>query len=125
MQKSPLIGGFALSAMVLGWPVGATVGVRGFRRFGVRAVLRVGGALVPAGAVVFIVSSTSTVRRLSRALDRSSSVWGWASSAAPRSILIQEIVDWSSSVRKRDRVLSVRAQLSRQHVWGDGVRRGA
>src|ERR1700721_2350585 len=44
MQKSPLIGGFALSAMVLGWPVGATVGVRsGLKRFGVRAMLRVGG----------------------------------------------------------------------------------
>ena len=42
MQKSPLIAGFALSAMVLGWPVGATIGVRGFRRFGVRAVLRTG-----------------------------------------------------------------------------------
>ena len=39
MQQSPLIGGFALSAMVLGWPIGATVGVRvGLRRFGVRAM---------------------------------------------------------------------------------------
>ena len=41
MQQSPLIGGFALSAMVLGWPIGATVGVRvGLRRFGVRAMLQ-------------------------------------------------------------------------------------
>src|SRR5271156_5304393 len=56
MQKSPLIGGFALSAMVLGWPVGATVGVRsGLKRFGVRAVLRVGGMLVAGGSLVFLV----------------------------------------------------------------------
>ena len=54
MQQSPLIAGFALSAMVLGWPVAATIGVRvGFRRFGVRAVLRAGGVLVPAGAARF------------------------------------------------------------------------
>src|SRR5258708_31316720 len=56
MQKSPLIGGFALSAMVLGWPVGATVGVRsGLKRFGVRAMLRVGGVLIPLGALVFLL----------------------------------------------------------------------
>src|SRR5277367_2375009 len=55
MQKSPLIAGFALSAMVLGWPVGATIGVRGFKRFGVRTVLRTGGLLVPAGASVFVI----------------------------------------------------------------------
>ena len=94
MQKSPLIAGFALSAMVLGWPVGATIGVRGFRRFGVRAVLRVGGALVPAGAVVFVLLNRenspmvaglgSLVVGLGMGLLSSASI-----------ILIQEIVDWS------------------------------
>ena len=94
MQKSPLIGGFALSAMVLGWPVGATVGVRGFRRFGVRAVLRVGGALVPAGAVVFIVLnqySSPIVAGLGSLIVGLG--MGLLSSASI--ILIQEIVDWS------------------------------
>src|SRR5580700_12302998 len=51
MQQSPLVGGFALSAMVLGWPIGSTIGIRaGFKRFGVRAVLRAGGVLMPLGA---------------------------------------------------------------------------
>ncbi len=94
MQKSPLIAGFALSAMVLGWPVGATIGVRGFRRFGVRAVLRAGGALVPVGASVFVLLSAdsspiaaglgSLIVGLGMGLLSSSSI-----------ILIQEIVDWS------------------------------
>src|ERR1700722_16618136 len=58
MQQSALIGGFALSAMVLGWPIGATVGVRvGLKRFGVRSVLRVGGLLVAAGSVCFFFST--------------------------------------------------------------------
>src|SRR5271165_502429 len=94
MQKSPLIAGFALSAMVLGWPVGATIGVRGFRRFGVRAVLRTGGVLVPVGASVFVLLSAdsspvvaglgSLIVGLGMGLLSSASI-----------ILIQEIVDWS------------------------------
>ena len=94
MQKSALIGGFALSAMVLGWPIGATVGVRFFRRFGVRAVLRVGGVLIPLGAVVFlfldgesspiVAGLGSLVVGLGMGLSSSSSI-----------ILIQEIVNWS------------------------------
>ena len=94
MQKSPLIAGFALSAMVLGWPVGATIGVRGFRRFGVRAVLRLGGALVPAGALVFILlrqESSPIVAGLGSLVVGLG--MGLLSSASI--ILIQEIVDWS------------------------------
>ena len=86
MQKSPLIGGFALSAMVLGWPIGATVGVRvGFRRFGVRAVLRVGGVLLPLGSLVFHRPRRGEFahRRGPWLARRRASAW--ASPAAPRS----------------------------------------
>ncbi len=54
MGRSPLIAGFSLSGMVLGWPIGATLSARLWARFGVRAILRVGGALVPLGALVFV-----------------------------------------------------------------------
>jgi MFS family permease len=95
MQKSPLIAGFALSAMVLGWPVGATVGVRvGLRRFGVRAVLRVGGVLVVAGALVFILlnqDSSPIVAGLGSLIVG----LGMGLSSSASIILIQEIVDWS------------------------------
>ena len=94
MQKSPLVAGFALSSMVLGWPIGATTGVRGFRRFGVRAVLRLGGALVPAGALVFILlrqESSPIVAGLGSLIIGLG--MGLLSSASI--ILIQEIVDWS------------------------------
>ena len=94
MQKSPLIGGFALSAMVLGWPIGATVGVRGFRRFGVRSVLRVGGALIPLGSLVFLVlngESSPIVAGLGSLVVG----LGMGLSSSASIILIQEIVDWS------------------------------
>jgi MFS family permease len=94
MQKSPLIAGFALSAMVLGWPVGATVGVRGFRRFGVRAVLRVGGVLVPAGSLVFIVLNQDT-SPIVAGLGSLVVGLGMGLLSSASIILIQEIVDWS------------------------------
>src|SRR5580692_7901684 len=94
MQQSPLIGGFALSAMVLGWPIGATVGVRGFRRFGVRSVLRVGGVLIPLGSLVFLVlngESSPIVAGLGSLVIG----LGMGLSSSASIILIQEIVDWS------------------------------
>ena len=122
MQQSPLIGGFALSAMVLGWPIGATVGVRGFRRFGVRSVLRVGGVLIPLGAIVFLF------------LNRESSpiVAGLGSLVVGlRHGPFQQRLDHPDSgnrrlvrARKRDRILPLRSQ-PRQHLRRDGVWRSA
>ena len=81
--------------MVLGWPVGATVGVRvGFKRFGVRAVLRVGGVLVPLGSLVFLVlnrDSSPIVAGLGSLVVG----LGMGLSSSASIILIQEIVDWS------------------------------
>src|SRR3984893_3787188 len=94
MQKSPLIGGFALSAMVLGWPIGATVGVRGFRRFGVRSVLRVGGVLIPLGSLVFLVLNAES-SPIVAGLGSLVIGLGMGLSSSASIILIQEIVDWS------------------------------
>jgi len=93
-QQSPLVAGFALSVMVLGWPIGATAGVRGFRRFGVRSVLRLGGLLVPAGAVIFVFlnrESSPIVAGLGSLVVG----LGMGLSSSASIILIQEIVDWS------------------------------
>src|SRR5271165_7230956 len=54
MQRPPLVAGFALSAMVLGWPIGATISSRIWARIGLRPVLRAGAALIPLGALVFV-----------------------------------------------------------------------
>ncbi|WP_267381299.1 MULTISPECIES: MDR family MFS transporter [unclassified Sphingomonas] len=52
---SALVAGFTLTAMVLGWPIGATLAARNFARFGLRPTLVFGGALLPVGAVAFVV----------------------------------------------------------------------
>ncbi len=54
LGQSALVAGFALTMMVLGWPVGATLAARNFSRFGLRATLLFGAALLPVGALAFV-----------------------------------------------------------------------
>ena len=94
MQQSPLIAGFALSVMIFGWPVGATLGVRVFQRVGLRLVLRVGGLLVPAGSIIFLflhAESSPIVAGLGSLIVG----LGMGILSASSIILIQEIVSWS------------------------------
>ena len=96
MQKSPLIAGFALSAMVLGWPIGATLSAyagssgSAFARSCAPAAL-----LVPVGAFVFVVLSRGQLARSPPASDRSIVGLGMGLLSSASIILIQEIVDWS------------------------------
>ena len=54
MGRSALVAGFATTAMVLGWPIGATLAAKNFARFGLRPTLLFGSVLLPAGALVFV-----------------------------------------------------------------------
>ncbi|WP_062012882.1 MDR family MFS transporter [Aureimonas sp. AU4] len=57
LGQSALVAGFTLTAMVLGWPVGATIAARNFKRFGLRPTLVFGAVLLPVGAIAFLVLS--------------------------------------------------------------------
>ena len=94
MQRAPLIAGFALSAMVLGWPIGATLSSRLWRRFGVRTVLRTGAALIPLGALVFVFLKPETPPVVAGAGSALVGL-GMGLSSSASIVLIQEIVDWS------------------------------
>lgn len=54
MNRSVLVAGFALTMVVLGWPIGATLAARTFNRFGLRPILLFGALLMPVGASVFL-----------------------------------------------------------------------
>jgi MFS family permease len=94
MGRPPLTAGFALSAMVLGWPIGATLSPRLWSRFGLRNVLRAGSALIPIGALAFVFLRADTspaVAGIGSALVG----FGMGLSSSASIVLIQEIVAWS------------------------------
>ncbi len=53
LHRTPLVAGFALTMMLVGWPAGATWSAKSMVRLGLRPLLILGGGIVPLGAVVF------------------------------------------------------------------------
>ncbi|HTR12097.1 MAG TPA: MDR family MFS transporter [Roseiarcus sp.] len=94
MGKSPLTAGFALSAMVLGWPIGATLSSRLWKIFGVRSILRAGAALVPLGALVFLFLQADTPPVVA-GIGSAILGFGMGLSSSASIVLIQEIVEWA------------------------------
>jgi EmrB/QacA subfamily drug resistance transporter len=54
LGRSALVAGFALTVMVLGWPIGATLSARNIHRLGLRRTVLIGAALLPIGSVLFL-----------------------------------------------------------------------
>ena len=54
MGKSPIIAGFALSLMSIGWVIGATVAGKVMFKYGFRRIAVVGGIWILIGSVFFI-----------------------------------------------------------------------
>ncbi|MGX5719055.1 MDR family MFS transporter [Shinella zoogloeoides] len=55
LNRSPLVAGFALTMLLLGWPCGATIASRQFTRFGLRPLMVAGSLLIPLGTFLFIL----------------------------------------------------------------------
>jgi MFS family permease len=94
LNRSALVAGFALTMMVMGWPVGATLAARNFGRFGLRGILLFGAAVMPAGAIAFVLLDQNA----SPVLAGTGSIvmglgMGFFSTAAI--VLIQDSVGWA------------------------------
>ena len=94
LRQTPLVAGFTLTLMVLGWPIGATTAARNFVRFGLRPTLLFGAALLPLGAVTFVTLGKAT----SPAVAAGGSIvvglgMGFLSSTAI--VIIQDSVAWA------------------------------
>jgi EmrB/QacA subfamily drug resistance transporter len=94
MQKSALTAGFALSVMVLGWPMGATLAGRVLNRFGLRPILLTGGLLVPVGTLVFVALQPD-YSPVFAGIGSWTVGFGMGLLSSASIVLIQEIVDWS------------------------------
>jgi len=93
MGHSPLIAGFMLTAMVLGWPIAATLGARNFARFGLPPILVAGAALLPVGAVAFVVL-TPAVSPLVAGAGSLVMGFGMGFLSTAAIVLIQDSVGW-------------------------------
>ncbi len=94
MRQSALTAGFALSVMVLGWPIGATLASRMLTRLGVRPVLLAGGLLIPVGALVFVLLDPDGPPFIA-GVGSLIVGFGMGLLSTASLVLIQEIVDWS------------------------------
>jgi EmrB/QacA subfamily drug resistance transporter len=94
LGRSALVAGFALTMMVLGWPIGATVAAKNFTRFGLRATLLFGAALTPVGALAFVVMGPGSSPVLAGAGSLVLGLgMGFLSTAAI--VIIQDSVGWA------------------------------
>lgn len=94
MGRSPLEAGFMLTAMVLGWPIAATLGARNFGRFGLRRILVFGAALLPVGAIPFVLLSPTT-SPLMAGLGSLIMGFGMGFLSTAAIVLIQDSVGWT------------------------------
>ena len=94
MGRSPLTAGFMLTAMVLGWPIAATLGARNFTRFGLRPILIAGAVLLPVGALPFVLL-TPTMSPFVAGLGSLVMGFGMGFFSKAAIVLIQDSVGWS------------------------------
>ena len=94
LGRSALEAGFALTVMVLGWPIGATVAAKTFVRFGLRETLVFGAALLPVGASVFLFLAPG-VSPIVAGLGSLVMGLGMGFSSTAAIVLIQESVGWA------------------------------
>ena len=94
LGQSALVAGFALTMMVLGWPVGATIAARSFNRFGLRPILLTGGGLLPIGASAFLFLHDGS----SPVLAGAGSIvlgFGMGFLSTTAIVIVQDVVGWA------------------------------
>ena len=94
LNRTALVAGFALTAMVVGWPVGATISARASAALGVRPVMLAGGLLLPAGSIAFLVLNPASSPILAGAGSLVMGL-GMGLTSTAGIVLVQEIVTWS------------------------------
>ncbi len=93
LHRSPVVAGLTLTMMMVGWPAGAMVAARTFPAAGLRRLLIAGGALIPIGAIAFLLL---TPRSSPVQAGLGSLVMGFGMGLVSVSslVLIQEVVPW-------------------------------
>jgi len=91
LHRSPVVAGFALTMVMVGWPSGATLAARSFHRFGLRQILVAGSVFLPIGAIVFVLLTPDS-SPVFAAIGSLIMGFGMGTSSVSALVLIQEIV---------------------------------
>lgn len=92
LHRTPVVAGLALTMMMVGWPLGATMTAKSLHRFGLRQLMVFGSAVIPVGAVFFALLTPDSPALLA---GLGSLIMGLGMGIASISslVLIQEIVE--------------------------------
>ncbi len=94
LHRSPVVAGLALTMMMVGWPVGATLAARSFHRFALRQILVGGSLILPVGAILFVLLSPESSPVIA-GIGSLVMGFGMGTSSVSTLVLIQELVDSS------------------------------
>lgn len=94
LGRSPLVAGFTLTMLIVGWPLAVMLSSRFFRAFGIRTTLRVGSLMFPVGAsfLLFLTPDSSPV---SAGFGSFLMGFGMGLISLTSIVLVQESVDWA------------------------------
>ncbi|MBA8903457.1 MULTISPECIES: MDR family MFS transporter [unclassified Phyllobacterium] len=94
LGRSPLVAGFTLTMLIVGWPLAVMLSIRLFRAFGIRTTLRAGSFMFPIGAsfLLFLTPESSPVYAGFGAFLMG---FGMGLVSVTSVVLVQESVEWS------------------------------
>jgi len=94
LGRSPIVAGFTLTSLVIGWPLAVMQSGRLYRAFGIRQTLRIGSAVFPIGAgfLLFLTPQSHPALAAAGSFLMGS---GMGLMSVTSIALVQESVEWS------------------------------
>jgi EmrB/QacA subfamily drug resistance transporter len=94
LGRSPIVAGFTLTMLIVGWPLAVMMTGRLFRTFGIRRTLRGGSVLFPAGAV-FLLLLTPESSPVLPGVGSFLMGFGMGLISLTSVVLVQDSVEWA------------------------------
>jgi EmrB/QacA subfamily drug resistance transporter len=94
LGRSPLVAGFTLTMLIVGWPLAVMMSSRFFRTFGIRRTLRVGSFMFPFGAA-FLLFLTPESSPILAGIGSFLMGFGMGLISLTSIVLVQDSVEWS------------------------------
>ncbi|MDL2402864.1 MDR family MFS transporter [Rhizobium mayense] len=94
LGRSPLVAGFTLTMLIVGWPLAVMMSSRLFRTFGIRRTLRVGSFMFPFGSA-FLLFLTPASSPVLAGIGSFLMGFGMGLISLTSIVLVQESVEWS------------------------------